>query len=76
MKKWLALVLVLGILVGMGVSTLMPSVAAQRAPSLRDMTGSGFGVEEVIVGTSCVVIVWRGGAMDAFQAVPCASRGN
>jgi hypothetical protein len=62
----------IGMMVGI-LGTIGSTLAAQqsvKAPSV--ITQNGFVVEEVRVGQSCVVIVFRGGPpTDQVSATPC-----
>ena len=59
----------IGALATIGIPTLMAQQTV-KAPSV--ISPHGFIVEEVRVGQSCVVIVFRGGPpSDRVDAVPC-----
>jgi hypothetical protein len=65
-----------GLLLGtVGVLSLM-GLRGEAVTSQSATTDSGFHVEEVRVGTSCVVIVSRkgSGTSDYIAAVPCSAR--
>lgn len=71
-------VVVIGIAAAVGVLNLvgLPLLAQQPSSgrSASVTTPSGIQVEEVHVGTSCVVIVFRGGAgSNLLEAVPCSN---
>jgi hypothetical protein len=65
------LVAVVAATAGAGVTLAVPSVKAQA--TYVATTSSGVRVEEVKVGTSCVVVLSRVGAgtSDDIAAVPC-----
>jgi hypothetical protein len=63
--------MVIGALATMGVPTL---TAQQTIKAPAVISPHGFIVEEVRVGQSCVVIVFRGGAPSGdMVAVPCST---
>lgn len=72
MRTRIMLAGVIGIIIGI-LSTVGSTLAAQqsvKAPSV--ITQNGYVVEEVRVGQSCVVIVFRGGPpTDRIAATPC-----
>ena len=63
--------MIIGALATMGVPTLIAQQTI-KAPSV--MSPHGYVVEEVRVGQSCVVLVFRGGPpSDRVVAVPCST---
>ena len=73
MRTRILLAVAIGFIVGV-LGTLGSTLIAQqtvKAPSV--MTPNGFIVEEVRVGQSCVLIVFRGGPpTDRVAATPCS----
>ena len=72
MRTTILLAVAIGLIVGV-LGTLGSTLIAQqpvKAPSV--ITSTGFIAEEVRVGQSCVVIVFRGGPPnDRVAATPC-----
>ena len=75
MRMRTAMIAGVGMIVGALATTVGSTLMAQqtvKAPSV--MSPHGFIVEEVRVGQSCVVIVFRGGPpSDRVEAVPCST---
>jgi hypothetical protein len=67
----LGLVAVTAVLIAVGAMFFIRPVAAQ--PKTLVKTEGGLRAEEVRVGGSCVVVVWRGNdASGQLAAVPCS----